>query len=361
MSSAALQLEIAEIKQETEAVKSLIFHLPEGLVDAFGYQAGQFLTLTLPTSEGEIRRAYSLSSCPALGEALMVSVKRQPHGRGSGYIHDVLKVGDRLKVGPPKGKFCPGIKPENHRTYYLFAAGSGITPLFSILKTVLEVEPYSHVFLFYGSRNQPSIIFKQALDILEETYPTRLKVVHILSKPLDKTWSALWKTVPAWNGLVGRIEAKQVRTWIESFPPPAQDCQYLICGPGQMIETVETTLMDLDVPRDRIWVERFGAAKSDKAVDSVVGAQLAVRFQGKSHGMTIPAGTSLLKTMTDAGLEVPYSCESGVCGTCVATLKAGKVAMRHSAALDEGERNAGKILTCQAMPASAEIAIEIKG
>ncbi|MEM7249659.1 MAG: FAD-binding oxidoreductase, partial [Acidobacteriota bacterium] len=239
-------LRLLEKRRETEDAVSLVFEQP---TEPYRYRPGQFLTLELTIAGRVVRRAYSLSSCPTRDEHLAVTVQRIPGGLVSNHLHDELAVGDEVMVLPPVGRFCIDVDPERYRTYYLFGAGSGITPLMSILETVLHSEPDGHVRLLYGNRNEDRVIFRDRLAELCSLHPERLTVVHSLSRPLRDTWSSLWR----WGDVdqearQGRIDEETLRWFFREHPPVSQDAQYFTCGPGAMIETVTDALRRLGVP-----------------------------------------------------------------------------------------------------------------
>ena len=354
------RLKVSALERSTSEALTIQFDLPSDVKPHFSFKPGQFLTLRCGVGSETLQRAYSINSAPALDDPLQVTVKKIKDGRVSTWLHENLKVGDTLEVLPPRGRFTPDITSDNHRTWFLFGAGSGITPLFSILKQILTIEPYSYVYLFYGSRNEEQIIFHKLLTQWEERYPERLKVVHTLTKPISSSWSALWKNVPRWKGRTGRIDADAVREFIASYPPPAQRVRYCICGPGDMIDTVRQTLLSLDVPKGDIQSEHFGAGPVARKAGRGEAARLNVNHAGETATITVAPGQTLLRAMLDAGRTVPYSCESGVCGTCRARVVKGSAEMKQCMALDEAEQVSGHILTCQALATTPELTIRIE-
>jgi ring-1,2-phenylacetyl-CoA epoxidase subunit PaaE len=265
-----------------------------------------------------------------------------------------LKVGDEIEIMPPQGRFYADVKTDDYKTFYLFAAGSGITPIISILKSVLYSTTHSLVRLFYGNANQDTIIFKEELERLELEFTNRLKIVHTLSSP--KVWS-VWKQ---WSGRKGRIDSKAVEWFIKNYPPVAQSTEYYICGPGAMNMSIRNTLMRLDVPKTLIHIEQFAGSldNADLDIDAVENATLDISLNGQKHELTIPKGQTILETLKSAKVSVPYSCEGGICGTCIAKVTKGKTAMKSCMALEEKEITKGWILTCQALPLTEKIEIE---
>ncbi len=347
-------LKVLRVEYPIKAATTITFEVPADLKDLFHYYPGQHLVIKFKVDGQEHRRSYSLNSCPFKTEPLQVTVKRVEQGLISNYIGDHLQAGDELEVMLPQGRFFADIQPEAYKTYFLFAAGSGITPILSILQSVLIAAPQSRVILFYGNTDQESILFKAELDEWEGQYPQRLQVVHTLSNP------KVWSTWEQWKGRKGRVDAESVEWFITHHPPVAQNTEYYICGPGAMNLTVRQTLMDLGIPKALIHLEQFGAEGDDQptSIKGAKRAELRVSLRGKSHQLLIPEGETILATLKAAEVDPPYSCESGVCGTCVARVIKGQAEMKACMALEEEELRQGLILTCQALPLSEEITLE---
>lgn len=359
------ELKVKAIQTETADAATLIFEVPESLSDTFQYTQGQYLTLRFQFNGKEERRAYSMCSSP-LEEHLAVTVKRLAGGLVSNYIHDELKSGETIEVMPPEGKFFTSLKEEQQKTYYLFGAGSGITPLMSILKTILEKEPLSKVYLLYGNRNEESIIFKDSLEALEKRYRDQLVVEHILSQPKREKsggmLSFLSKGTVLWQGKIGRVDAKAVKKFIEEHPAKSDEVEYFICGPGSMIDAAEKALQKLSVDKKHIHTERFTTevAEKDKA-KGTAGAKIIVHLNGSKVEAEVPEGKTILDVLLDLRYDPPYSCHSGACSTCMAKIISGSVKMDACYALDDDEVADGYILTCQSHPTSevVELSYEI--
>lgn len=345
-------LRVTEVVPETAEAKSFVFDVPPELRQAFAWRPGQHVTVVVEMDGESLRRPYTVSASPHAGEPLRITVKRQRRGRVSGYLHDHVQGGSVLRVMPPFGGFCLDPEPTSHRTLYLFAAGSGITPLYAMLRSVLAAEPYSTVHLLYGNRNAKSMIFRQQLDALLQTHDEHLSVTHVLSSP---SW---WSATEAWRG---RIDADAVRRFIDTFPPYAQDAQYFICGPGSMNVDVRRALMDLDVPPERIHAEFFGAAPPDDDTSVVaVASQLTVQLDGVRHDVAAPEGKTVLQALQQAEVDIPYACQSGLCGACKGRLRRGTVHQRAPLALEKTEIEQGWVLTCQSVATSPQLWLDIE-
>jgi ring-1,2-phenylacetyl-CoA epoxidase subunit PaaE len=359
-------LPVAEVRRETPDTLSVCFEVPENLKSTFQYKAGQYLTLRAEIGGEEVRRAYSMSSAPN-EQQLCVTVKRVQGGRMSNFLHDTLKAGDTLEVLAPEGRFVLNPAVDNRASYYLIGAGSGITPLFSILKTVLEEEPQSEVHLLYGSRSEEHIIFREELDKLARRYEGQLRVVHVLSQPSREKSGGLTglfgKSKTRWSGFQGRIDGKILSEFLQAQPARNKTSVYYLCGPGTMIEICEATLLHLGADKKSVHREFFTApdAASAGSNGSPETAGVATAFEatlnGQTHQVSLKPGQTLLDAMLALGLNAPYSCTSGACSTCMAKVLEGSVRMDACFALDEEELEDGYILSCQSHPSSATLRI----
>lgn len=354
-------LQVKSITPQTSDAVTVAFEVPTDKKNAFSYQQGQYLTLKFHINDKEERRAYSMSSSP-LEDDIAVTVKKVAGGIVSTYINDQLKEGMEVEVMPPDGKFFTSLEPAALKTYYLFGAGSGITPLMSILKTILEKEPKSSVYLLYGNRNEDSIIFKEALADIQKRYAGQFKVVHTLSQPKREKAKGLGglfsKGKISWEGNVGRINAKMVNDFLKNHQPIGGQVEYFICGPGDMISTVERTLKNQNIDPKNIHVEHFSTVMDEK--DKAAGADGALvkaHLNGKTVEVAVPSKKTILETLINEGYDPPYSCTSGACSTCLAKIINGEVKMDVHYALDDDEVAEGFILTCQSHPVSSEVEI----
>jgi ring-1,2-phenylacetyl-CoA epoxidase subunit PaaE len=344
------RLRVRETRAETENATTVSFVVPASLRETFRWRAGQHITLRFRIDGRERRRSYSISETPVGDAPLRITVKRVRGGLVSNHINQNLATGQAIDVMPPFGGFCLDPHPRKRRTHYFFGAGSGITPLYAMIRSVLAAEPYSTALLAYGNTNAETIIFRDALAGLEAGSDGRLTVRHVLSSPTRTSRVRPWRH--------GRIGPRLVAEFIDHHPPYAQDTRYYICGPGDMIPVVRTALRGLDVPEERIHTESYGPTAPPD--DSVAGVAAALTVSLKGETLSVPgaAGQTILDAVRSAGATPPYSCESGVCGACRARLQTGSAHLRATMALTGSEIARGVILTCQALPTAPHLTVE---
>lgn len=352
-------LKISNIKKETEDAVSVSFEVPDSLKDTFKYTQGQYLTLKFNLKGNEVRRAYSMSSSP-LEKDLTVTVKRVSKGLVSNHIADKLQVGDAVEIMPPAGRFYTPLADTNRKHYYMIAAGSGITPIISIIKTIMEVEPQSVVNLIYGNRMEEGIIFKEQLDLLQTKYANQLYVEHVLSRPKgQKSGSFLGmfqKSTLSWQGKTGRINGAVLEKWLEENPPTHKTVEYFICGPNDMMAVAEQFLLERNTDKKHIHSEHFSTSATEKS-ENLAGSKLKVHLRGEEINLIAAPGKTILDMLISEKKDPPYSCTSGACSTCMAKVTKGTVKMDACFALDESEIKAGYVLTCQSHPTSPEVEI----
>ncbi|MBP7409183.1 MAG: 2Fe-2S iron-sulfur cluster binding domain-containing protein [Flavobacteriales bacterium] len=352
-------LEVEEVHQETPDCIVVGFKVPPAEQTDFAFQHGQYLTLKLTVNGEELRRSYSICSSPLDKEHLRIAVKKVANGRASTQLVDKLKAGMRIEVMTPMGSFTTALDPAKARNFVAFAAGSGITPILSILKTVLRTEPKSTFTLFYGNTDVDRIIFRQRLEELKAQCGGRLSVHHILTKGVDE--DRLFN---------GRITSEKAVELLKRFVADRNDNQYFICGPEQMMVNVSEALEKEGVEKKRIHIELFNTPVSTEAKKEVEHAHSAagafngvadvkVILDGREHELKIPArGDAVLDAALDGGLDVPYACKGAVCCTCKARVVEGQVEMEMNYALTDEEVADGYVLTCQTHPRSARVVID---
>lgn len=346
------RLTVADVRRETPDAVSVAFTVPAHLTEAFRFVPGQYLTLRALVEGEDVRRSYSICSGLDDGE-LRVAIKRLDCGAFSCFVHDELKPGDAIDVMPPTGRFTLEPDPGSARLYVAFAAGSGVTPVMSIAKSVLHREPSSHFCLFYGNRSTSSIIFRDMLGDLKDRFLGRLSVAHILSREQQE--------IPALNG---RLDSEKVALLMRTMPPPDAIDHAFICGPANMIESTEAALLRLGMPPERIHIERFTPASGGSrrpptiVVAEEPAAVATILYNGLRTDVPVGSGETILDAGLRAGLDMPYSCHGGMCCTCRARLLDGEVEMDVNYSLERWELEAGYVLTCQSHPKTERVVVD---
>lgn len=353
------KLKVLEVKNEIAEAVSVSFAVPDELKQSYLYKSGQYTTLKLSINGEHVNRSYSFCSSPFLNEPLTIAVKRVAGGKGSNYINDNFKPGVEIEVMEPMGNFHSTIEESNRKHYVLFAGGSGVTPIISILKSVLAKEPHSRVTLFYGNRNENSIIFKDKLEQISAQHGDRLKVVHIFDAPLN--------SAHPYTGFM--VKDMALRLLRENTDLNFQQAIFFICGPTPMMKSIEEALGVLQIPKEQIHIEYFSAKLEEDKVAADVGSAVTgdVPFTGKTKVKIIYDGNTrefevseketILEAALDAGYDPPYSCMVAACCTCRAKLLSGKVEMDDRESLTDGEIAKGYVLTCQSHPKSHGIVL----
>lgn len=344
-------LKVSEVTQQTKDCVAISFDVPQLLKDKFIYLPGQYLTLKLHVNGEEIRRSYSVCSSPLMDEKITVAIKKVKEGRGSTYINEKVKAGDVIEVMVPMGNFHTPLLATNKINYVLFAGGSGITPMMSIIKSVLKAEPQSTLTLFYGNEEEAAIIFKSQLDELVDGASNRLSVYHIINKP-SITIDATFK---------GIMNVEKNKMLLSKFIDTKAANEYFICGPTGMMDSVVTALQESNVPKEKIHVEYFTAPVSNEKTDSTLGfvaSQVTVICDGDEVVIQLKPEETVLEGALAAGLDAPYACQGGSCCTCRAKLIEGKVHMKVNYALLESEVKEGFILTCQSQALTPTLIVD---
>ena len=346
-------LKVREINRETPEAVSLGFDVPSELKEEYLYKQGQYLTLRFVIDGEEIRRSYSICSSPFEKDKLEVAIKKVKGGKVSNYINEVVKVGDIIDVMVPMGNFHSELLITNKKHYVLFAGGSGITPMMSIMKAVLEAEPKSTITLLYGNNDEQSIIFKKQIDDIAAKYPNRFNIIHILNVAPENH-------PPHLQGIMTK---EKILDLIKKYVEINLDNEFFICGPGPMMDNVAAALKEKNVNESQIHIEYFSAPATAAALTPTEipkiakDAHLTVIMDGDEYQTTMLPDEAILFAAKRIGLDAPYSCQNGSCSTCRAKLLEGKVHMKVNFALNPKDVESGFILTCQSLPLTEKLVV----
>lgn len=350
-------LKVKEVRSETADCVSVSLEVPEELAERFKFAPGQYLTFRRHFGDAEVRRSYSICSSPKDGE-LRVAIKKVEEGKFSTYAHGELEEGEVLDVMPPMGKFTPKQTGKTHKEYLAFAAGSGITPIMSIMKHTLESEPDSSFTLIYGNRGKNSIIFREEIEALKNKYMLRLRIYHVLSRE--------YMDIPLFSG---RIDAAKTAEFCKSLVDVSAVDEAFICGPEEMILSVRDKLVELGMPAENVHIELFTSpdqpkASHEKWVESHKSqdgpmSKVSITLDGNTFEIELGfTGESILDAALKSGADLPYACKGGVCCTCRALVTEGEVEMEVNYALDQHEVQQGYVLTCQAHPRTERVVVD---
>ncbi|WP_428664577.1 2Fe-2S iron-sulfur cluster-binding protein [Runella sp.] len=348
-------LKVKEVVKETTEAVTIHFWHP--LSEMIKYKPGQFLTLIVSADGQKVRRSYSMSSSPHTDTAPAVTVKRVPGGLVSNWVMDHVKENDFVEVMEPMGHFWVEPDARNARTVVLMGAGSGITPLMSIAKSLLKVEAESRVVLLYGNRDENSIIFKDRLAEMVQQFGERFVLKYTLSQPQKQDW----------GGHVGRLNRPHILKLLEEineFVPTA--AEYYLCGPDGMMEEAKSALALLNVSDVRIHKESFGTVHSVGEVieheddGSLKAQEITVLYEGSEYKFMVEPHQTILEAALELDIDLPYSCQAGMCTACMGKCTSGKVQLDEEDGLTKSELEAGYILTCVAHPLSKDVVVEIE-
>jgi ring-1,2-phenylacetyl-CoA epoxidase subunit PaaE len=351
-SSQYVTLQVREVVRETPDAVTVYFDQPDPHLE---YLPGQFLTIILVINGKEERRSYSLCTSPFVDPFPGITVKRLPGGVVSNYMNDLVFPGKKITVMRPMGNFTCDYHSKNKRHYGMIVAGSGITPILGITKSILVNEPDSKISLLYGSRNEEHVIFKSTLEALLKEYPERINVFHKLSEP-----------GPSWTGTKGRIAIGDVRQFgSDLLGDSSYQARFFLCGPQELMEATKLSLAELGVAKDLIFSESFYLENGKKADiqeenDQQITREVTVILDGQSYTFDVTPEKTILEAGLELEIDMPYSCQSGLCTACRGRLLSGKVTMDEDAGLSENEIEAGYILCCSSKPRSGEIKINIE-
>lgn len=344
--SRPLSLKVAAIEQET--ADAVTIHLRQPLLRRIRYEAGQYLTLEFDVEGGKGCRAYSISSTPGLDRALAITVKRVAGGQVSNHLVSQLTAGDRVRALGAQGRFTFAPKPGQGRHIVLFAAGSGISPIFSILRSALHFEADARVTLIYGNRHAGAVIFGDKLEALQHSFAGRLQVLHVFSQPQQPC------------SYSGRLSRERVVELLGALPDlQLARCEFYTCGPAAMMDEVTAALEGLGVRREAIHLECFTPRQTSGSGEVRAARRVSLLLHGQEHQFVVGAGQSILDAALENGLQPPFSCRSGFCTACVCTRLAGEVGMGHEHGLSAAELEKGQALMCVGFPLSDDVRLKI--
>jgi ring-1,2-phenylacetyl-CoA epoxidase subunit PaaE len=348
-------LRVADVEQLTQDSVAVTFAVPRELCDDYAFAPGQHLTLRAVVDGEEVRRSYSICSPPSSGR-LRIAIKRLEGGVFSGHALEQLRVGDVLEVMRPAGRFGVRLDPAQAKHYAAIVAGSGITPVLSILEAVLQTEPASRFTLVYGNRDAGSVMFLEELADDKDRYPDRLQLVHVLSR--EERDAEL---------LTGRIDAAKLDRLLATIVPSDDVDEWLLCGPFEMVQQVHEELVARGVPKRQIHLELFHVEGEPLPVrrtsplstaSDADAAEVTIRLDGRTTTFRMPPEGSVLDAALGVRSDAPYACKGGVCGTCRAKLVEGKVTMARRYALDDDEVDDGFVLACQSVPVTDKVVLD---
>ncbi|WP_179344129.1 2Fe-2S iron-sulfur cluster-binding protein [Winogradskyella ursingii] len=349
------KLKIADLYKETDDTSVIEFEIPPALREEFKFRQGQHLTLKADINGEDVRRSYSLCSSP-IENKLKVAVKLIPGGKFSTFVNEELEAGDTIEVMTPSGTFGVEVSSEKSKNYLFFAAGSGITPVLSMIKSHLAQEPNSTCKLFYVNKTAKSIIFKEELEQLRNRYFGRLEIYYFLTKER--------RDIDLFNG---RFDDEKMKLLTNTFIDIPDTSEVFLCGPEQMVEYVSNYLVEAGLPKELVHFELFVKGLSDEdikraerlAQQNVEGTEVTIVDGGKEFAFTMTKDfDNILDAALNAGADLPFACKGGVCSTCKCEVKEGSVEMKINYALDEKEVGQNLVLSCQAVPTTDKVVVD---
>jgi ring-1,2-phenylacetyl-CoA epoxidase subunit PaaE len=349
------KIKVADIYKETDDCSVITFDIPSDLSEEFKYRQGQHLTLKADINGADTRRSYSLCSSP-VDHQWKVAVKLIPGGKFSTYVNSELKTGDTIELMPPSGAFGVEVQPEKSKNYLFFSAGSGITPILSMIKTHLVKEPHATCKLFYVNRTAKSIIFKEELEQLRNTYFGRFEIYYFLTKER--------RDIELFNG---RFDDEKMKVLTSTFIDIPDTSEVFLCGPEDMVNYVSNYLVHAGLPKELIHFELFvsGLSEEDKqraerlSQQNVEGVEVTIVDAGKEFQFTMTKDyDNILDAALGAGADLPFACKGGVCSTCKCRVIEGSVEMKVNYALEEDDLAQGFVLSCQSVPTSERVKVD---
>ena len=338
------KLTIQKIIKETADAVSILFDVPANLKKEFSFEAGQYITLKATINGNEVRRAYSICSSPKSNE-LKVAVKAVENGVFSTFVTTILKDGDALEVSAPEGKFI--LNPKANKNYIAFAAGSGITPVLAMIKSVLETENSATFTLIYGNKSADKTIFKSELDVLLERHSDNFNLHYVFSQETSS------------EAKFGRIDTGITNYFVKNIHKEISFGPAFLCGPEEMINIVSETLKENNFPENAIHFELFTASTEESSVKIEEGkTEVTILLDDEKSTFTMDKTDDLLAASLRNNLDAPYSCQGGVCSSCLCKVTEGKAVMTKNSILTDGEVEEGFVLACQAHPTTAKISID---
>lgn len=344
-------LQVKEVKKETEDTVTISFWHP--ISEQIKYKAGQFITIAIPTADGKkVKRSYSMSSSPAADTAVAVTVKRVKDGFVSNYLNDKVHTGDFLEVIEPMGNFLYEETENEEGNIFLFGAGSGVTPLMSIAKTVLKTSPNTKVNLIYGNRSEDNIIFKNELEELENTYKGQFSAQLLISQPKG-----------IWVGQKGRINQANATVWLKDTEVNFKKDNFYMCGPEEMMDELKKIFELYETPKSHVHFERFHAPVHEEdtgTTEQLKKQTVKVIYDGETHEFVVEPHQTILEAALELDIELPYSCQAGMCTACLGKCTQGKIKMDEEEGLTEKEIAQGYVLTCVSHPMTEGVVLEIE-